>query len=48
VEASGPIGGKDVYLCGPIALILAFGEALIKQGVPAGNIHSEEFNLRQV
>jgi predicted ferric reductase len=46
LETSGPISGKDVYLCGPIVMILAFRAALIKQGVPASRIHYEEFNFR--
>jgi predicted ferric reductase len=46
VETTGPVKGKDVYLCGPIVMILAFREALRKQGVPAANIHYEEFNFR--
>lgn len=46
IEASGPVTGKDIYLCGPIMMILAFREALRKQGVPASKIHYEEFNFR--
>jgi len=46
VEASGPVSGKDVYLCGPIPMILAFRDALIGQGLPASKIHFEEFNFR--
>jgi predicted ferric reductase len=46
VEASGPVLGKDVYLCGPIAMIQAFHDGLIKQGLPTSKIHFEEFNFR--
>jgi predicted ferric reductase len=46
IEASGPVAGRDVYLCGPIAMILAFRDALRKEGVPSSRIHYEEFNFR--
>jgi predicted ferric reductase len=46
IDATGPLTDKDIYMCGPIVMILAFREALRKQGVPAGNIHYEEFNFR--
>ena len=46
VETSGAVSGKDVYLCGPFAMINAFRIALIEQGVAKQNIHYEEFNFR--
>jgi predicted ferric reductase len=44
--ASGAVSDKDVYMCGPIGLVLAFRQAFIEQGVRASNIHYEEFNFR--
>lgn len=46
VETSGALAGKDIYMCGPIAMVMAFREAFLQQGVKAANIHYEEFNFR--
>jgi len=46
VEASGPVSGKDIYMCGPFGMVMAFREAFIEQGAKADNIHYEEFNFR--
>jgi predicted ferric reductase len=46
IETSGAVDGKDIYLCGPIGMTMAFREAFIEQGLSAANIHYEEFNFR--
>ncbi len=46
LETSGAVSRKDIYMCGPIGMVLAFREAFIQQGAPAANIHYEEFNFR--
>lgn len=35
-----------IYMCGPLPMIQAFEKKFLALGVPAGNIHFEEFNLR--
>jgi predicted ferric reductase len=44
--SSGPITGKEIYMCGPIAMTDTLRKGFMKQGVPAGHIHFEEFNFR--
>jgi predicted ferric reductase len=46
VASSGAPRGKDVYLCGPIAMIEALQKQFIQLGVPRQRIHFEEFNFR--
>jgi len=46
IATSGELAGKEIYLCGPIAMIEAFRAALTKHGVRPGRIHYEEFNFR--
>jgi len=47
IEAlSGPLEGKDVYICGPIALTEAMTKQLVLRGVSPRSIHFEEFNFR--
>lgn len=46
VALSGDLSGKDIYLCGPVAMLEAFRLAFLNRGVPAGRIHYEEFNFR--
>jgi len=46
VRSSGPITGKEIYLCGPIAMIQAFQKGFMKLGASAGKVHFEEFNFR--
>jgi predicted ferric reductase len=46
VAASGAVSGKEIYMCGPIGMLLAFREAFIQQGAHGVNIHYEEFNFR--
>jgi predicted ferric reductase len=36
---------RDVYLCGPPAMVRALRRALLAAGVPARNVHVEEFAL---
>jgi predicted ferric reductase len=44
--ASGPVAGKDVYICGPVALTEALTSQLLAKGLRRGQIHFEEFNFR--
>ncbi len=44
--SSGPVAGKDIYLCGPYPMIEALKAQFIQQGVPARKIHYEEFSFR--
>jgi predicted ferric reductase len=47
VEASsGGIQDKEIYLCGPIAMIQALQKGFMKLGTPAAQLHFEEFNFR--
>jgi predicted ferric reductase len=46
VETSGAVGGKEIYMCGPFGMVMAFRDAFIEQGAKAENIHYEEFNFR--
>jgi len=43
---SGTIGEKDIYMCGPTALMTSFQRALRKRGLSAHQIHFEDFNFR--
>lgn len=44
--SDGSIVEKDIYLCGPSALIKAFSQQFQDMGVPADQIHFEEFKFR--
>jgi ferredoxin-NADP reductase len=44
--ASGSVAGKDVYICGPVALTEALTGQLLAKGLRRGQIHFEEFNFR--
>ena len=46
VEASGAVAGKDIYMCGPFGMVMAFRDGFMEQGAQAANIHYEEFNFR--
>lgn len=46
LASSGPIAGKEIYMCGPIGMVHALEKAFMMQGVPAAHIHFEEFNFR--
>lgn len=45
-NAGGDIKGYHVYMCGPLPMIQAFERKFREAGVPAGNVHFEEFNFR--
>lgn len=45
-NASGAMSEYHVYLCGPLSMIQAFEKKFLESGVPARNIHFEEFNFR--
>ncbi len=38
--------GYHVYMCGPLPMVQAFEKKFMEAGVPAENIHFEEFNFR--
>jgi predicted ferric reductase len=45
-NAGGSVKDHHVYMCGPLPMVQAFEKKFLEQGVPAGNIHFEEFNFR--
>ena len=45
-NAGGDIRGHHVYMCGPLPMVQAFEKKFVEAGVPAENIHFEEFNFR--
>ncbi|MCK5806710.1 MAG: hypothetical protein KAI66_28025 [Lentisphaeria bacterium] len=45
-EISGSPIGKDIYLCGPVAMVESLRRQLVKLGVSQGNMHHEEFSFR--
>lgn len=45
-NAGGDIRSHEVYMCGPLPMVQAFEKKFVEVGVPAGNIHFEEFNFR--
>ncbi len=45
-NAGGSLRGYDIYMCGPLPMVQAFEKKFIEAGVPAANIHFEEFNFR--
>jgi predicted ferric reductase len=45
-NAGGDVSGHDIYMCGPLSMVQAFARKFMEAGVPAGNIHFEEFNFR--
>ena len=45
-RVNGHITDKDIYLCGPVNMTEGFARQFKKMGVPAGQIHYEEFNFR--
>ena len=44
--SQGNIADKHIYLCGPANMTEGFAHSFKKMGVPAGQIHYEEFNFR--
>lgn len=45
-NTNGTLSERDIYLCGPLAMIQAFEKKFIALGVPKSNLHYEEFNFR--
>jgi predicted ferric reductase len=45
-NAGGNIQGYHIYMCGPLGMVQAFAQKFGEAGVPAANIHFEEFNFR--
>ena len=45
-NAGGNVSGHHIYMCGPLAMVQAFEKKFLGLGVPAKNIHYEEFNFR--
>jgi predicted ferric reductase len=45
-NAGSDLQGSDIYLCGPLPMVQAFTRRFQEHGVPAKNIHYEEFNFR--
>lgn len=45
-NAGGEVADRHVYLCGPLPMVQAFERKFLSLGVPAKNIHYEEFNFR--
>ena len=45
-KAGGSIENKHIYLCGPVKMTEVFTKKFKQMGVPASNIHFEEFNFR--
>ena len=45
-RCEGEIRDRHVYMCGPIAMMDSMERQFKKMGVPAENIHYEEFNFR--
>jgi len=49
-EIAGASGGdirkRDVFMCGPLGMMLAFEKRLMEMGVPRSRIRYEEFNFR--
>jgi len=45
-NAGGSVKEHHIYMCGPLPMIQAFEQKFLALGVPAGNVHFEEFNFR--
>lgn len=45
-NAGGNLSDHHIYICGPLPMVQAFEKKFLDLGVPAGNIHFEEFNFR--
>lgn len=43
---TGNLAERHIYMCGPLPMTEAFKQQFKAKGVPAGNIHFEEFNFR--
>jgi predicted ferric reductase len=42
----GNVIAHDIYMCGPLPMVQAFEKKFLELGVPAKNMHYEEFNFR--
>lgn len=45
-NAGGSVKEYHIYMCGPLPMVQAFEQKFLALGVPAENIHFEEFNFR--
>jgi predicted ferric reductase len=45
-RSRGEVANKDIYMCGPISMVEGFRRCFKAMGVPANQIHYEEFNFR--
>ena len=45
-NAGSNVSGHHVYMFGPLPMVQAFAKKFLEAGVPAGNVHFEEFNFR--
>ena len=45
-NAGGSVTGHHIYMCGPLPMVQAFEKKFLALGVPANNVHYEEFNFR--
>jgi len=45
-NAGGDVSDHHIYMCGPFPMVQAFEQKFREAGVPARNIHFEEFNFR--
>jgi predicted ferric reductase len=45
-NAGGSVKEYDIYMCGPLPMVQAFEQKFLALGLPARNIHYEEFNFR--
>ncbi|MBN1453792.1 MAG: ferric reductase-like transmembrane domain-containing protein [Anaerolineales bacterium] len=45
-NAGGDVRDYDIYMCGPLPMVQAFSRKFAELGVPARQIHYEEFNFR--
>jgi len=46
VQSSGVVSDKEIFLCGPLPMTLSLKSQMLAAGVPAANIHYEEFSFR--
>ncbi len=45
-NAGGSVTDHHIYMCGPLPMVQAFEQKFLALGVPANNVHYEEFNFR--
>jgi len=45
-NAGGSLQAHHIYICGPLPMVQVFETKFLAAGVPAANIHFEEFNFR--